>query len=124
MGGSGGVADPRVCAWRAVVGRFEVAEQREYRFLRELLHFLYSEFPETRRLVRALIGRFLIGFTKVWDKHMAVAPMLEVREKQGEGGEGRRAPGAEVRWLVGAMPHHDRAGCRCWARSSRASGCL
>lgn len=105
------------------MGRFEVAEQREYRFLRELLHFLYSEFPETRRLVRALIGRFLIGFTKVWDKHMAVAPMLEVRGTHGEGGEGRRARGAQVRWLVVLCCTIDRAGCRCWGRLSRASDC-
>jgi hypothetical protein len=62
----------------SVLSRFETAAESEHRFLRELLHFIYLEYPDCRRLIRALIGRFLVGFTKVWEKSMAVSPILEV----------------------------------------------
>jgi hypothetical protein len=62
----------------AVVSRFEAAPEGEHRFLREFLHLLYAEFVPSRPVLRGLMGRFLAQFVKVWNKAMAVGPMLEV----------------------------------------------
>jgi hypothetical protein len=81
-----------------VLSRFESAPEGEHRFLREILHLLYTSYPPQRPLLRALMGRFLGLFVGVWKKDMAVAPLLEVgtllhhASMYGHAHNGRRKP--------------------------------